>query len=136
GLPNQLYDGPDDPRYLGCLPMAQVGFAESARRAAQRTFLPGSESGGFGQNDVAAPHFLAWRAQAEAGARLEDCLAGLAMVASEAFHVTGATVPPALASRLQRVRTIAPPLADGMRPPGPDAGALAASFRNEPARRS
>jgi histidine ammonia-lyase len=130
-LPDQLRDGPDDPRYLGALPMAQVGFGESARRAAQRTFLPGSESGGFGQNDVAAPHFFAWRAQAEAGARLEDCLAVLALIASQAFHITGATAPPALVARLERIRAVSSPLTGEMRPPGPDANALAEAFRGE-----
>lgn len=130
-LPNQLLDAPDDPRYMGNLPMTQVGFSESARRAAQRTFLPSSESGGFGQNDVAAPHFLAWRAQAESGARLEDCLALLSLVASQAFHVTQAKVPPELVSRLEHIRSISPPLTQGIRPLGPDAYRLANSFRHE-----
>ena len=74
-LPDQLQTGD---AYLGCLGMVQVGYAEQARRAAQRNFLPGSEGGGFGQNDVAPPTFLAWRAQEEAGSCLE---AGLAMLA-------------------------------------------------------
>ena len=45
--------------YIGCLNMVQVGYAEEAKRAAQRTFLPGSEGGGFGQNDTAPPTFFA-----------------------------------------------------------------------------
>jgi len=44
-LPDQLQQGEG---YLGCLGMVQVGYAEEARRAAQRNFLPGSEGGGFG----------------------------------------------------------------------------------------
>ncbi len=130
-LPNQLLDAPDDPRYMGSLPMAQVGFAEEARRAAQRTFLPGSESGGFGQNDVAAPHFFAWRAQERAGAMLEAALAALAMVASQAFYVTGRKVPPALAARLAWIRESAPLLIDGIRPLGVDASHLAQGLRAE-----
>ncbi|MDZ7748469.1 MAG: hypothetical protein U5K43_06195 [Halofilum sp. (in: g-proteobacteria)] len=128
-LPDQLRDGPLDPRYLGCLPMAQVGFAEAARRAAQRTFLPGSESGGFGQNDVAAPHFFAWRAQDDAGRLLESALAPLAMIASQAFHVTGRAVPPALEPRLAQVRAAAPVLVDDIHAPGPGAAGVAARLR-------
>lgn len=130
-LPNQLLDAPDDPRYMGSLPMAQVGFAEAARRAAQRTFLPGSESGGFGQNDVAAPHFFAWRAQADAGVFLERSLAALAMVASQALYVTQRRTPDALARRLQQIRECAPPLIDTIRPLGPEAACLAERFRQD-----
>jgi histidine ammonia-lyase len=130
-LPDQLRAGPLDPRYLGCLPMVQVGFGEAARRAAQRTFLPGSESGGFGQNDVAAPHFFAWRAQAEGGRLLEAALAPLAIIASQALHVTGRAAPPALAARLAGVREAVPVLVDEMRAPGPEAEALAEHFRAE-----
>jgi histidine ammonia-lyase len=131
GLPDQLRDGPHDPRYLGCLPMTQVGYGEAARRAAQRTFLPGSESGGFGQNDVAAPHFFAWRAQAEAGRLFESALTPLAMVASQAYHATGRTPPPSLAARLEMIRGHVPVFTDAMRPPGPEAEQLAAGLRAE-----
>lgn len=131
GLPDQLRDGPEDPRYLGCLPMTQVGYGEAARRAAQRTFLPGSESGGFGQNDVAAPHFFAWRAQAEAGRLYESALAPLAMVASQAYHATDRRPPGPLAARLDMIRGHAPVFTDGMRRPGPEAERLAAGLRAE-----
>lgn len=130
-LPDQLLDAPDDPRYMGSLPMAQVGFAVEARRAAQRTFLPGSESGGFGQNDVAAPHFFAWRAQDRAGGMLEASLAALAMVASQALYVTERKPPPALAARLARIRESAPLLVDAIRPLGVDASRLAQGLRAE-----
>jgi len=130
-LPDQLLDAPDDSRYMGSLPMAQVGFAESARRAAQPTLLPGSESGGFGQNDVAAPHFFAWRAQAEAGRMLEASLAALAMVASQALYVTDRAAPPALARRLEQVRACAPVLTATIHPLGPDADRLTERFRAE-----
>jgi len=130
-LPDQLRDGPDDPRYLGCLPMTQVGYGEAARRAAQRTFLPGSESGGFGQNDVAAPHFFAWRAQAEAGRLFESALAPLAMVASQAYYATDRTPPPALVGRLDMIRSHVPVFTEAMRRPGPEAERLATGLRAE-----
>src|SRR5262249_33088350 len=59
-LPDQLAGGDG---YMGTLGMVQVGYVEAARKAAQRNFLPGSEGGGFGQNDVAPASFPAWRGQ-------------------------------------------------------------------------
>ena len=130
-LPDQLRTESEDPRYLGCLPMTQVGFGEAARRAAQRTFLPGSESGGFGQNDVATNSVTAWRSQAEAGRMLEAALAPLALAASQALHVTQRAAPPALAGRLAGVRAAAPVLEPDMRPLGPEAAELAERLRIE-----
>jgi histidine ammonia-lyase len=75
-LPDQLMIGAG---YIGCLNMVQVGFAEEAKRAAQRTFLPGSEGGGFGQNDTAPPTFIAWRAQEQA-VSLDAALGALAVM--------------------------------------------------------
>jgi histidine ammonia-lyase len=108
-LPDQLQKGDG---YLGCLGMVQVGYAEQARRAAQRNFLPGSEGGGFGQNDVAPPSFFSWRAQDEAGRCLEAGLAMLGVVASQAFFVTDRSAPPALADLLALVRSHVRPLTD------------------------
>lgn len=96
--------------YIGCLGFSAVGYAEQARLAATRHFLPGSEGGGFGQNDVALPTFLAWRGEAEAGRCLDANLAILAAVASQAFHVTEREAPPRLAPLLEEVRTFFPPL--------------------------
>lgn len=127
-LPDQLRTSAEDPRYMGCMPMVQVGFAEAARRAAQRTFVPGSESGGFGQNDVATASVPAWHAQAEAGRLLESALAPLAMIASQALHVTGREAPPALADSLAEIRHSAP-VFDDMYPLGPDAAQVAHRFR-------
>jgi histidine ammonia-lyase len=100
-LPDQLQQGEG---YLGCLGMVQVGYAEEARRAAQRNFLPGSEGGGFGQNDVAPPSFFSWRAQDGAGRCLEAALAMLAVVSSQAFFVTERQAPPGLADLLALTR--------------------------------
>lgn len=96
--------------YIGCLGFSAVGYAEQARLAATRHFLPGSEGGGFGQNDVALPTFLAWRSEAEAGRCLDANLAQLAVIASQAFHVTGRAAPPRLAPLLDEVRSLCPPL--------------------------
>lgn len=131
-LPDQLRADAEDARYLGCLPMAQVGFSEGARRAAQRTFLPASESGGFGQNDVATTTMPAWQAQAEAGRLLESALAPLAFVASQALHVTERDVPPGLRARLEQVRACGPVIeVDSMQAPGPLVERLASGFREQ-----
>jgi histidine ammonia-lyase len=124
-LPDQLTDGDG---YMGNLGMVQVGYVEAARRAAQRNFLPGSEGGGFGQNDVAPASFPAWRGQAEAGACLEATLTNLAIVASQALHVTGRPPPPALAPLLAEIRGHFPPLS-GQRALAGDAGRLCEAFR-------
>ena len=81
--------------------MAVTGYLEQAKAAAQRTFIPGSESAGAGQDDVASPVFLAWAKEARAGRCLDAALAMLAAVASQALHVTGARAA-AAASRLRR----------------------------------
>jgi histidine ammonia-lyase len=96
--------------YIGCLGFSAAGYAEQARQAAARHFLPGSEGGGFGQNDVALPTFLAWRGEAEAGRCLEANLAQLAAIASQAFYVTDRAAPPRLSPLLDEVRTHCPPL--------------------------
>lgn len=107
-LPDQLKGDGDG--YMGILGFVQVGYTEQARRAAQRTFLPGSEAGGFGQNDVAPLTGLAWRGQEEAGYCLDAALTMLAVIASQAFHVTDRAAPPALRGLLQEIRTIFPPV--------------------------
>lgn len=126
GLPDQLLVG-DSYAYMGCVPMAQVGYGEEARHAAQRTFLPGSESGGFGQNDVAPPTFFAWRKEREAGACLVAALAMLAAVASQALHVTERGPPPPLEDFVDEVRGVFPPM-EGLRVVGPDCKRLAEAF--------
>ena len=77
--------------------MAQTGYEEEARLYAQATVLPGSESGGFGQNDVASPVFLAWSKQDRAGRCLDMALASLVPIALRALDVTDRPVPPELA---------------------------------------
>lgn len=91
--------------YVGCLPMAITGYEEEARMLATATLLPGSESGGFGQNDVASPVFLAWSKQERAGLLLEQSLAALAPVALLALDVTGRPAPKPLTALAEATRT-------------------------------
>ncbi len=123
-LPDQLM--PEDTGYLGCIPMAQVGWGQAARHAAQRTFLPGSESGGFGQNDVSPPNFDAWERQDDAGRMLDAAMAGLAIIAARALAVTDRAAPGPLAALVQQVNDNA--TLDNQHPPGPEIEKLAAAF--------
>ena len=88
-LPERPESASDGHGALGYLPMAMVGYMEEARAAAQRSFIPGSDASVFGQDDVAAPVFLAWPKAARAGRALDACLALLAVTASQALHITG-----------------------------------------------
>lgn len=124
-LPDQLQAAED--AYIGIVGFVQVGYAEQARRAAQRTFLPGSEAGGFGQNDVAPMTGLAWSAQEQVGTCLEAALAMLGAVASQAFHMTDRTAPPALQATLETIRADFP-VVTASRVFGPDLQKLAATF--------
>ena len=133
-LPDQLHapDADEDaPRtYLGCLPMAQTGYEEEARLYAQATLLPGSESGGFGQNDVASPVFLAWSKQERAGRCLDMALASLVPIALRALDVTGRTAPSRLAGFEAALRQFVPAPAQ-QRAFGPVAAAIADTLRGE-----
>lgn len=95
---------------VGYIPMAVTGFLEEAKAAAQRSFIPGSELAGAGQDDVAAPAFLAWAKEERAGRAFDAALALLAVVASQALHVTGRPAPPPLARFVDEVRSIVPPV--------------------------
>ena len=129
-LPDQLAGGGSDRRYLGCVPMAEVGWAEAARHAAQRTFLPGSESGGFGQNDVAPPNFLAWEHHEDAGGMLDAALAGLGLIAAKALAVTDRAPPPALTGLVEAIGKLAP-APSGPHAPGPDIARISAHLRGK-----
>lgn len=123
GLPDQLANGPADARYFGTVPMVAVGFGEAARHAAQRTFLPGPESGGYAQNDVASNAIPAWNKHEAAAAALDGCLAILAAIASQAFHATDREAPPALCALLAEIRAVLPPVEE-VRAMGPELGKL------------
>jgi histidine ammonia-lyase len=114
--------------YLGCLGFSAAGYAEQARQAAQRSFLPGSEGGGFAQNDVAVPTFLSWRKEAEAGQCLEAALAILAAIASQALYITERSAPPRLRPFVEVIHQSFPPVSR-RRPLGRDAQALHGALR-------
>lgn len=127
GLPDQLATDPEDARYFGTVPMVAVGFGEAARHAAQRTFLPGPESGGYAQNDVASNAIPAWNKHEAAGSAFDACLAILAAIASQALFVTGRDAPPALEKTVADIRAVLPPVAR-VRPMGPRLQALRELF--------
>ena len=84
-LPDQLLVGrqpgqSDGRGNIGYIPMAVNGYVELAKAAAQRTFIPGSDSMGSGQDDVATPGLIAWTKEARAARCLDACLAMLAVV--------------------------------------------------------
>lgn len=123
-LPENLMVGDG---YPGCLAFTAVAYAEQARHAAQRTLLPGSEGGGFGQNDVAVPVFPAWRKEAEAGACLQANLAILSAIASQAFFATDREPPARLGPLLAQIRDHIAPVIE-VRALGADAEGLSDTF--------
>jgi histidine ammonia-lyase len=126
-LPDQLGLG-GLPGYMGCLPMAIVGYEEEARIQAAPTLLPGSESGGFGQDDVASPVFIAWSKQEKTGSLLEASLASLAFIALRAMDHTKCAIPPRLENLVAEIREFLP-ATDSEQVLGPAAAQLEAAFR-------
>jgi len=106
------------------LHMTAAGFAEEARTLAQTTVLG---LGGFGQNDLPSPAFLAWGKADAIGTCLDRALAVLAALASQALHAAGQAPPPALAPFLAEVGDSFPPV-DAPRRLSADAARLAAVF--------
>jgi histidine ammonia-lyase len=112
---------------VGYVPMAITGYLEQAKFYAQRTFIPGTESAGAGQDDVAATAFLAWAKEERAGRCVDAALAMLAMLASQALYVTGRNAPRALLPLVEGVRGIVPPVGED-RALGPELSKLSAWF--------
>jgi histidine ammonia-lyase len=112
---------------VGYIPMAMTGYLEQAREAAQRTLLAGTESAGAGQDDVTAPVFLAWTKHDRAGRCLDALLAMLAVLASQALHVTRRDPPPPLQPFVKQLREIVPPVGAD-RVLGPELARLADHF--------
>ncbi len=106
------------------LHMVQAAWAEEARTLAQPTLLG---LGGFGQNDVSSPSFMAWRKAVGVGRCLDNALAGLAAIAWQVLRNSSGPVPPALAELGAEVDHLVP-VPDGSRPIGPDVQALADAF--------
>jgi histidine ammonia-lyase len=115
---------------IGYVPMAVTGYLEQAKAAAQRTFIPGSESAGAGQDDVASPVFLAFAKEAQAGRCLDAALAMLAVMAAQALHVTERQPPPALRGFVGGLRAIVPAV-EADRQLGPELGRLAEDFSRQ-----
>jgi len=106
------------------LHMVANGWAEEARATAGPTLL---SLGGFGQNDVPALTFLAWRKASAIGRCLDASLAVLAALSSQALHVAQREPPPNLRPLLDDVRASFPPV-DTPRPVGEDGQRLADAF--------
>ena len=120
---------PEIGSYLGCLPMAIVGYEEEARMLAQPTLLPGSESGGFGQDDVASPVFLAYKKYDRVGELLEQSVASLAPIAVRALNVSNRPVPHKLLALSATVSESFPEVTTTV-PFGSDIQTLTVKFRN------
>jgi histidine ammonia-lyase len=112
---------------VGYVPMAITGYLEQAKLFAQRTFIPGTESAGAGQDDIAATAFLAWAKEERAGRCADAALAMLAMLASQALHVTEREATPALRPFVEEIRDIVPPVGED-RVLGPELARLAERF--------
>jgi histidine ammonia-lyase len=110
--------------------MAITGYLEQAKLSAQRTFIPGTESAGAGQDDVATTVFLAWSKEERAGRCVDAAMSMLAMLASQALYVTGRQPPPALRSFIAAIRSVAPPVVED-RILGPELGRLAEWFTRQ-----
>lgn len=115
---------------VGYVPMAITGYLEQAKLAAQRTFIPGTESAGAGQDDVATTAFFAWTKEATAGRCLDAAMAMLAMIALQALYVTNRAAPPALQGFVADIRKIVPPV-DADRVLGPELAKLAQWFTGQ-----
>lgn len=109
------------------LHMAQNGWAEEARAIATPTVL---SLGGFGQNDVPALNFLAWRKATAIGRCFDAALAVLAAIASQALRVGAREPPPGLRSLLTQIRSVFPPV-NQPRPLGDDCERLTEAFARE-----
>ncbi len=115
---------------IGYIPMTMAGYVEQARAAAQTSFIPASDTGGAGQDDVGTPAFLAYAREAEAGRCLDASLAMLAMIASQALFVTGRQAPPRLRGFVGLVRGAVRPVMED-RVLGPELRRLAGIFNGE-----
>ncbi len=134
-LPDLLMNGrhpsdSDGHGNVGYIPMAITGYLEQAKLAAQRTFIPGTESAGAGQDDVATTAFFAWAKEERAGRCLDAAMAMLAVVASQALHVTDRSAPPALQAFVAEIRGIVAPVGDD-RVLGPELARLTEWFTRQ-----
>jgi histidine ammonia-lyase len=109
------------------LHMVQNGWAEEARAIAAPTVL---SLGGFGQNDVPALTFLAWRKASAIGRCLDSALAVLAAIASQALYAGSREPSPPLRPLMTQIRAAFPPVSRP-RPLGEDCARLTETFTRE-----
>jgi histidine ammonia-lyase len=129
---DQLFQNPATTPFLSSdewsvktLHHAQNWWAEEARALASATLL---SLAGFGQNDVPAMSFVAYRKAVAVGRCLDGALAALAAVASQALHGAGHGAGPALDALLAQVREHFPPVTGDPRRLGLDGEALMDAF--------
>lgn len=115
---------------IGYIPMAMAGYIEQAKAAAQTSFIPGSDTGGAGQDDVGTPAFMAYSREATAGRCLDASLAMLAVIAAQALFVTGRQSPPMLSGFVDMIRSYVRPVVED-RVLGPELHRLAQAFTAE-----
>lgn len=97
---------------------------EEMRRRAQPTLLTAGEIAASEQDDVAITTPIAFVAEREVAQRLDEVLAVLGAVCSQAFHITARTPAPPLEPLLDFIRTSFPPV-ESRRPLGDECGRLA-----------
>jgi histidine ammonia-lyase len=134
-LTDHLFQSPATARLVGHdewtvkpLHMVQNGWAEEARALATPTLL---SLGGFGQNDVPALNFLAWRKAKAVGSCLDAALAVLAAIASQALYAGTREPPPPLRALLAQIRESFPPVISP-RALGPDCERLTEALTRLP----
>jgi histidine ammonia-lyase len=115
---------------VGYVPMTITGYLEQAKLFAQRTLIPGTESAGAGQDDVATTAFLAWSKEERAGRCADAAMAMLAMLASQALYITGRRPAAALQAFVSAIRSVVAPVDDD-RILGPELGKLAEWFTQQ-----
>ena len=115
---------------VGYLPWAIAGYIEQAKAAAQTTFIPSTDTGGAGQDDVGTPAFHAFTKEAAAARCADASLAMLAVIAAQALHVTVRPAPPRLRGFVEMVRGVVRPVVED-RVLGPELRGLADRFTDE-----
>ncbi len=107
--------------YLEYLPN---GFVEEMRRLSQPTLISTSDTAASMQDDVPITTALAFVNERRAAECFDMTIAVLAVIASQALHITDATAAPALSPFLDTLREIVPPV-ESQRRLGADCAQLA-----------
>ncbi|MHB1884184.1 MAG: aromatic amino acid lyase [Acidimicrobiales bacterium] len=100
---------------------------EEMRRLAQPTLLSPAETAASEQDDVAITAPVAFVAEREVSSRLDEVLAVLAVICSQAIHLTGFAVAPRLETLLDFVRDVVAPV-ESRRQLGQECGRLAGAI--------